>query len=169
MIVSGYRLIFCTLVVALAASCQSNGESVTDWAVHYDRPDDAGWGASLNLPDLLISSSGRYEFLDHVQALGQCERVQRRLSEEQMSTLESTLFPVLSRYELDPRILSACTASHDLTSRYLFRYRLSSGRVAEFEIGLQSSWCDPEGQHNDVKALEGLLRRLALTLEPNCV
>ena len=145
------------------------GETVTHWALHYDRPDYGGWGIRVDKPDLLISSSGRYEFLDLVDRIGTCIRRDRWLGPDQLASLEEKLFPVLSRYELDPYVHMDCTVT-DVGdgSELWFRYGLSGGRIASFRLPLQPYWCDSEALHGDIREFMESLRYLSETLPPNC-
>ena len=144
-------------------------QEVVKWAVHFDRPDYGGWGARLDLPDLLMSSSGRYEILDHKYSLGTCQRRQQRLDDSDLTALTERLVPVLRRYELDPIVRLNCIVSDVGDSSTLhFSYALDTGRTAAFALTLQPYWCGNDGDYNDLKALQALLRHLADALPTNC-
>jgi len=163
----------CQTIAATAFCCVvachgTLAQTVVDWAIYYDRPDFGGWGVPLDRPDLLLSSTGRYEFLDHRGRLGECERERRYLDGAQVKALAGKLVPVLRRYELQPVIRLDCTIT-DVGDgdAFWFRYRLDSGRTASFGLQLQPYWCGSQ-RYRDVMDLQEMLTDLGETLPDNC-
>lgn len=145
-------------------------EEIVDWALYYDRPNYGGWGSRINLPDLLVSATGRYEFLDQTSRLGECQYAPRRLDEITQATLEQKLFPVASRYEMDSKLETSChvTDAGDGV-RIQMKFQLDSGRSGYLYLSLQPGWCDFGAHHSDVRNLQQYLQHLVDSLPATCV
>lgn len=155
------------LLLLTAAPVQA--QDIVDWALYYDRPNYGGWGSRTNFPDLLVSATGRYEFLDQTSRLGECRYAPRRLDEKTQATLEQKLFPVARRYELDSRVETIChvTDAGDGV-RIRMKFQLDSGRSGDLYLSLQPGWCDFGAHHSDVSHLQQYLRELVDSLPANC-
>ncbi|EAQ98789.2 hypothetical protein [Congregibacter litoralis] len=160
-VVLGLGLI-CAAVQAVQA------QQVTQWSIFFDRPDYGGWGQMMNDPDMLIASSGRYEFLDYKDRLGTCKRDIKYLDKEVLDDLHDTLVPVLRRYELTPAVELSCTVSDTGDGpTFWFDYTLDTGRANQFSISLQPYWCGSK-RYKDLQALQTLLERIAKSVPKDC-
>lgn len=161
--------LFSAAVVLTLCITPAWGEQVVRWAIYYDRIDFVGQGQPVQIPDLLIASSGRYEFLDHKHRLGQCQRQTLSLDEAALEALEAKVIPVLRRYELHPAIRYECEAADtgDQTELYL-GVELANGRSTSFKIEVYGYNCGIDDRHRDYVELEAHLKELSDSLTPNC-